>query len=67
MNKLNEYTENTSQFVKDIELEVKRITWPNRNETLKSTIAVFTISALFALFLALADYIFSLIIGSILS
>ena len=67
MKDINEYRESVSHFAKDIELELKKITWPTRSETMKSTIAVLTISGIFALFLSLADYLFSLIIGSILS
>ncbi len=66
MKDINEYRESTTRFVKDIELEIKKITWPSRSETTKSTIAVITISGVFALFLSLSDYLFSVVIGSIL-
>lgn len=67
MNKVEKSTEELKQFSKDIELEIKRITWPTRNEALKSTIAVVIMSGIFALFFAIADYFFSLGIGAILS
>jgi len=67
MKNINEYRESVGHFAKDIELEIKKITWPTRSETVKSTIAVLTISGIFALFLSLADYLFSMLIGSILS
>ena len=67
MEKIQKLTEESGQFLRDVQLEVQRITWPNRNETIKSTVAVLSISALFAIFLAIADYIFSFLIGSILS
>ena len=67
MKDINEYREEVGRFAKDVEQELKKITWPTRNETIKSTIAVLTISGIFALFLSLADYLFSILIGSILS
>ena len=67
MNKISKYKDDTQEFLKEIETEIKRITWPGRSDAIKSTIAVLTISAIFAVFLACADYIFSLVIGSFLS
>jgi len=67
MSKVERAKEEITHFAKDVELEVKRITWPTRNEAIKSTVAVVIISGLFALFFAVTDYLFSLAIGSILS
>ena len=67
MKNFNEYKESILTFSKDINLELKKISWPNRSETIKSTIAVLTISGIFALFLAACDYVFSMIFGAILS
>ena len=67
MKDINEYREEVGRFAKDVEQELKKITWPTRAETIKSTIAVLVISGLFALFLSFADYVFSILIGSILS
>lgn len=57
----------TIEFVKDVESEVKRITWPTRNDALKSTLAVLVITGFFALFFSLVDYFFSFLFGLILS
>jgi len=67
MKNFNEYRETVTTFSKDINIELKKISWPNRSETIKSTIAVLTISGIFSLFLSLTDYVFSMIFGSILS
>jgi len=67
MKNINEYRETVTIFAKDINSELKKISWPNRSETIKSTIAVLTISGIFAVFLSLADYVFSMIFGAILS
>jgi len=67
MKGVSEYKESISHFAKDIGLEIKKITWPSRGETIKSSLAVLIISGIFAVFLSLVDYIFSVIVGSILS
>ena len=66
MSKVSEITENTTQFAKDIETEAKRITWPSRPDAIKSTLAVVAISGVFAAFLGLVDYGFSLFVRLIL-
>jgi preprotein translocase subunit SecE len=67
MDRIKEFSVSASQFTKDIESETKRITWPSRQETIKSTLAVIVISAIFASFLGLVDYVFSWVIKLILS
>ena len=66
MSKISEFSENISQFAKDIETEAKRITWPSRPEAVKSTLAVIVISGVFAAFLGVVDYSFSLFVRWIL-
>lgn len=67
MDKIRELGLETAQFAKDIENEAKRITWPSRQEAVKSTVAVILISGLFAAFLAGVDFIFSMAIKYVLS
>ena len=67
MGKFEEVKTETTQFVKDVESEVKRITWPTRPDALKSTFAVILITGFFALFFALVDYLFSMLFGFILN
>ncbi len=57
----------TIEFAKDVESEVKRITWPTRGDAFKSTIAVLVITGFFALFFSVIDYFFSYLFGLILS
>ncbi len=66
MSKISEFTENTTQYAKDIEAEAKRITWPSRPEAVKSTLAVVVISAVFAGFLGIVDFTFSYVVRFIL-
>ena len=67
MKNFNEYRETVTTFSRDINIELKKISWPTRSETIKSTIAVLVISGIFALFLSACDYVFSMIFGAILS
>ena len=67
MDRLKNLSTDAAQFARDIESEAKRITWPSRQETIKSTLAVVVISAIFASFLGGVDYVFSWFIRLILS
>jgi preprotein translocase SecE subunit len=67
MNKLRQLSADTTQFAKDVESEARRITWPSRPEAVKSTLAVIVISSVFAAFLGLVDFVFSIAVKFILS
>ncbi len=67
MKGVSEYKESVVHFAKDVGLEIKKITWPSRSETTKSALAVLIISGIFAIFLSFVDYVFSVVVGSILS
>jgi preprotein translocase subunit SecE len=46
-------------FLKEVQLEVKKVNWPTREETLKYTFIVIVFSAFVALFLGGLDIIFN--------
>ncbi|MCD6177764.1 preprotein translocase subunit SecE [bacterium] len=46
-------------FLKEVYLEIKKVNWPTRKETLKYTMMVIGISAAVAAFLGGLDFIFS--------
>ena len=48
---------NPVKFLRDVRLEVGRVTWPSRKETLITTGLVFALSALAALFFFVADQV----------
>ena len=60
------YIRKTVQYFKDVEGEFWKISWPDRDSTVKSTAIVLAVSALFTVLLALADYLFSGLIRLIL-
>lgn len=57
---------NPITFFKEVKSEGKKVTWPTKDETIKSTIAVFIMVALAALFLFLADQVMAFVIRLIL-
>jgi len=46
--------------------ELKKVTWPTKNDMIKTTIAVLVSSLIFGVFLFVVDMIFSRIINSII-
>ena len=47
-----------SEFLKDVRVELRKVSWPKRQETIKLTGAVILISVILAAFLGLLDFIF---------
>jgi preprotein translocase subunit SecE len=48
-------------FLKEVRLEMKKVNWPTRQETLRYTIIVVGVSAAVALFLGGLDFIFAIL------
>lgn len=47
-----------AEFLKDVRLELKKVSWPSREETTKLTGVVILVSVVIASFLGLLDFIF---------
>lgn len=56
-----------AEFLKQVKSETKKITWPSRQETTASTIAVFVMVIIAAIFLYLSDQIIAWVVNFILS
>lgn len=67
MIKFNDIKGRTTDFLKDVEVEMTKITWPFLNDTLKSTLAVGFISGILVLFLFGVDSLFSMIVKYVLA
>lgn len=50
------------QFLKESRIELKKVSWPTRQETIRNTLAVIVISGVVALFLGGLDYVFQYIL-----
>ncbi len=67
MIKFNDIKSRTTDFLKDVEIEITKITWPFLNDTLKSTLAVGFISGILVIFLFGVDSLFSMIVKYVLA
>lgn len=57
---------NPIQFFREVRQEVDRITWPTRKETVLTTVMVFIMVLLVAVFLMVADQVLAVVIQWIL-
>jgi preprotein translocase subunit SecE len=53
----------TANFLKEVKLEMKKVTWPTKKETLKHTTLVIGISLGVAAFLGILDFIYTWLIN----
>ena len=54
-------------FFGEIKLELDRVTWPTRNETIKLTLIVFAVSVIIGVYVGGLDYNFTRILGLIVA
>ncbi len=52
-------------FIKDVRAELKKVTWPSRQEVYSTTVVVIIASVFFGFYLFFMDVIFSWIMGQI--
>ena len=50
-------------FLKEVRLEIKKVNWPTRQETIRYTLIVIGISVAVAMFLGAFDFIFTTLIN----
>lgn len=53
-------------FLKDVQGEMKKVSWPSRKDTIASTAVVIVTVILIALFLGLIDLVLSKVVGGML-
>jgi preprotein translocase subunit SecE len=56
-----------SNFLKEVKAEIKKVTWPSRNEVYSTTIVVILATFFFGFYLYFMDVIFSWVIKQIKS
>jgi len=54
------------QFLKEIRVELGKVTWPNKNELIGSTVVVVVISVLLSVFTGAVDFLLARLAGLIL-
>jgi preprotein translocase subunit SecE len=55
MEKIKEFWEKAKQFFREVRVELKKVTWPSRKETIASTSVVLITVILVAFFLGVVD------------
>jgi preprotein translocase subunit SecE len=51
------------QFLEDVQVEMKKVVWPERDKLINSTVVVIVVSIMFTLFIFFADTIISKLIN----
>lgn len=55
-----------SAFLRDVKIELAKVSWPTRKQTVQYTVAVIAMSVVVALFLSAWDSIFEFVLNRIL-
>ena len=56
---MDKFMNKITQFFREAKAELKKVNWPNRQQTIRYTLLVISLSVGVALFLGFLDYIFS--------
>ena len=54
------------QFFLDVRSELRKVTFPNRKETIASTAVVVVVVFIIAIYLGVVDFILSMVLGNLL-
>lgn len=61
------YIEKSMQFLREVKVELKKVTWPTRKQTLGSTLVVVVLVMIISLFLGAVDFGLSSLIRVVLN
>lgn len=64
---ISEVVQSLTDYIKNSYQELQKVVWPTKQETLKYSIAVISISIFIAVFFGVADYIFNFILSLLIS
>jgi preprotein translocase subunit SecE len=53
--KEDNFLQKSTQFLREVKIELKKVTWPTRKQTMGSTVVVLILVAIISLFLGLVD------------
>ena len=54
------------QFFQDVRSELRKVTFPNRKETIASTAVVIVVVFIIAIYLGMVDFVLSMVLGNLL-
>jgi len=63
----NKYVDQALQFLREVKVELKKVAWPSRKQTMGSTIVVIVLVLLVSFFLGIVDIGLSSLIKAVLS
>jgi len=61
--KINTFTQKIVTFFQEVKMEMKKVNWPTKNETIRYTLIVIAISIAVAIYLGGLDFIFTTILN----
>ncbi len=53
-------------FFKEVSVELRKVSWPNRQQTVSATIVVIIVSMIVAFFLGIVDVVLAKLVGTIM-
>lgn len=62
LKRISNFFKKIPEFFQDVKKEMKKVTWPTKNETINKTLIVIVIFVIFALILGGLDAIFTMIL-----
>lgn len=58
--------EKIKTFVKEVSVELKKVSWPTRQQTVSATVVVIVITIIVSFFLGIVDLILARLVGTIM-
>ena len=58
--------EKTRTFFREVSVELKKVSWPTRQQTLSATMVVIVLTFIVAFFLGIVDVILARLVGTIM-
>jgi len=63
--KINTFTQKIVTFFQEVKMEMKKVNWPTKKETIRYTLIVIAISIAVAIYLGGLDFIFTTILNKL--
>ena len=54
------------EFFQEVSVELKKVSWPTRQQTMNATVVVIAVSFIVAFFLGIVDIVLARVVGSIM-
>jgi preprotein translocase subunit SecE len=66
MEKVKEFIRQSIEFLREVKIELLKVTFPTRQETVGSTLVVLLLTAIIAVYLGFSDWVLSRIVKALL-